>query len=237
MVDFHTHILPCIDDGAESTEMSLAMLRESRAQGISTVFATPHFYADETDPDTFLRERDRAYLRLLNAMEQQPDEYPEIQLGAELLFFPGMSGAAELSRLKMGNTKSILIEPPMCPWTEAMLNEIEQTGANLKCVPVIAHIDRYMRYLKDNTLFDRVRGRRILVQVNAGFFINRKTRAAALRLLSEDRIHFIGSDCHDNENRPQNIGRAKEVIESFGLGGELNRLDKRVRFFIGEADE
>ena len=75
----------------------------------------------------------------------------------------------ELSGLKMGGTNCILIEPPMCRWKDLMLDEIELVGRNLKCIPVIAHLDRFMRLLNDYTLMERVYSRRMLVQYNASF--------------------------------------------------------------------
>ena len=65
MIDFHSHFLPQIDDGSDSIETSLAMLRESWEQGVDLIFATPHFYADEVDPEYFLRRRNHAYERLM----------------------------------------------------------------------------------------------------------------------------------------------------------------------------
>ena len=56
MIDFHTHILPGMDDGASDAAESLAMLRTSYQQGVDTLFATSHFYADEEDPASFLKQ-------------------------------------------------------------------------------------------------------------------------------------------------------------------------------------
>ena len=56
MIDFHSHILPGIDDGSKSTEESLEMLDMLRAQGVVTVAATPHFYARENTPEVFLQK-------------------------------------------------------------------------------------------------------------------------------------------------------------------------------------
>ena len=54
VVDIHTHVLPGIDDGSKSSEMSLEMLRESKAQGVDTVIATSHCYLKhEDDVDDF----------------------------------------------------------------------------------------------------------------------------------------------------------------------------------------
>ena len=60
MIDFHSHILPGIDDGSKSVEMSIKMLRREAQQGISRVVATPHFYPQTDNPERFLRRRAEA---------------------------------------------------------------------------------------------------------------------------------------------------------------------------------
>lgn len=228
MIDFHSHILPGIDDGSDCVETSLAMLRECSRQGVDLMFATPHFYADEDDPETFLQNRSEACAMLREAMEEDGGTFPEIQLGAEIYFFPGMSVADELVELSMGSTPFLLIEPPMIPWRESMLDEIELTGENLHRIPVIAHVDRYMRMLRDPTLFDRLRHRRVLIQVNANYFIRSDSAQEALHYLRDRRIHFIGSDCHNMEERAPNMGMAAEVIRLDGAGPLLDALNDRI---------
>ena len=60
VTDFHSHILPAIDDGSATVEESVAMLRMEAEQGITHVVATPHFYAAHQTPETFLQARDAA---------------------------------------------------------------------------------------------------------------------------------------------------------------------------------
>ena len=231
MIDFHSHILPEMDDGSESVEMSLAMLRESQRQGVDLICCTSHFYADEEDPASFLRRRAAAFARLTAAMEN-PEDYPQILLGAEVLYFPGISGAEEVKGLRLERFPFLLVEPPMMPWTDDMLDEVEDCGKTLQCVPVIAHIDRYMRILHDQTLFERVSGRKLLIQVNASFFLHRDTHEFALECLRRDRFHFIGSDCHNLTNRAPNMGLAAEVIENDGAGDYLKAINDRIYSFL-----
>ena len=179
------------------------------------------------DPASFLRRRSEAYGRLAAAMEN-PKEYPRILLGAEVLYFPGISVADEVRGLILTGTPFLLVEPPMMPWSDAMLDEVEACGKTLHCIPVIAHIDRYMRILDDYALFDRVRGRKLLIQVNANFFIHHDTRAFALECLQEDRFHMIGSDCHNMDDRCPNMGDAASVIRAAGLSGAFERFNERL---------
>ena len=53
-VDFHSHVVPGVDDGSKNTEMSLEMLRRMRRQGTDLVVATPHYYVGRTAPEEYL---------------------------------------------------------------------------------------------------------------------------------------------------------------------------------------
>lgn len=227
MVDYHSHILPEMDDGADSVETSLAMLRESSRQGVDLICATPHFYADEEDPKSFLQRRSEAYSRLREAMGDGKG-YPDILLGAEVLYFPGISVAEEMRELCLEGTFFLLVEPPMLPWTDAMLDEIEACVSSLHCIPVIAHIDRYMRLLNAPELLNRVMGRKMLIQANAAFFLHRQSQDAALDSLRHGRIHFLGSDCHDLIDRAPNLEAALDVIRKSGAEKDFERFNARV---------
>lgn len=233
MIDFHSHILPEMDDGADSVETSLDMLRESFRQGVNVICATSHFYADEEDPKSFLRRRNAAYSRLMGAIEN-PEDYPRILLGAEVLYYPGICLSQEMRDLRLAGTPFLLIEPPMMRWSEDMLTEIELCADTLNCIPVIAHIDRYMHMFSDYTLFDRVKSSRILIQVNANFFLHHNSRGFALECLKEKRFQFIGSDCHNMDDRCPNIGGAEAVIREGGFAGHYaNFIERQYRALGG----
>ena len=233
MVDFHSHVLPGVDDGADTLRTSLAMLRESKRQGVDLICATPHFYADEEDPASFLTRRDEAYACLHSAMKQTGrEEFPEIRLGAEVLYFPGISVANEVRDLCLEGTPFLLIEPPMIPWSNAMLDEIELCGETLRCIPVVAHIDRYMRLLRDETLIARTKNRRMLIQANASFFLHHRSRDLALESLQNGSIHFLGTDCHNMADRAPNLAYVADVIADAGLTPALEALDVRMHQVI-----
>ena len=105
-----------------------------------------------------------------------------------------------------------------------MLDEIAQLGRNLDCTPVIAHVDRFMQMLHDQTLMDRVRQRDMWVQVNAEYFLNPKTMKAAIRSLKNGSIQLIGSDCHNLNSRSPNLGLAWEQAKAFGAETEFKML-------------
>ena len=88
MIDWHSHLLPKMDDGSRSVEESVSMLDLLGEQGVSIVLATPHFGADEESVDEFLERRAHAYERL--APHIKP-EHPRVLCGAEVKYYPGIS--------------------------------------------------------------------------------------------------------------------------------------------------
>lgn len=223
LIDFHSHILPRVDDGSRSVGQSLEMLRRSAEQGIRRVAATPHFYAHHDSPERFLRRRENAWNELRGAMKDQP-ELPKVELGAEVYFFSGMSDSEVLSELTFSGKRYILLEMPHAPWTESMYREIEEIYAKRGITPVIAHVDRYIGPFRTHGIPKRLAELPVLVQANAEFFLQRSTARMALKMLREDRIHLLGSDCHDLSSRAPNLGPAVQLIRR-SLGEEsIERL-------------
>ena len=211
IVDFHSHILPGIDDGSASAEESIAMLRMETEQGIDCVVATPHFYAHHDAPEGFLAHRREAEIRLREAMDGL-EEMPEIILGAEVYFFPGISDSDTIPELTIGYNRCILIEMPPSPWSQNMYSELEEIQARWGITPIIAHVDRYLNLLPTYGIPQRLEELPVLVQANAGFFLRAGTRAWALRMLERDQIQLLGSDCHNLSSRPPNLDKALRVI-------------------------
>ena len=97
MIDFHTHILPGIDDGSKNIEMTEAMLEEEARQGVTEICATPHFYAQRMSFDSFLENRRHAAEITAELLDRRGD-LPKIYTGAEVFYFQG--GEATLSPLE-----------------------------------------------------------------------------------------------------------------------------------------
>lgn len=210
IADFHSHILPKVDDGSASTQESLAMLRKQAEQGIGLVIATPHFYPQHDAPEAFLQRREASAARLRSAMAEHTD-LPEVRLGAEVYFYRGISESDALSQLTIDGKRCILIEMPMPPWSESMYRELEEI-ARRGWIPVIAHVDRYIAPMRTFGIPQRLAKLPVLVQANADFFLQRGTRRMALRMLKQHQIHLLGSDCHNLSSRAPNMGEAIALI-------------------------
>lgn len=218
VIDFHTHILPGIDDGSKTVEQSIAMLKLEAKQGISKVVATPHFYAQQDNPEQFLKKRAEAEKRLRAEMARH-NGLPELEIGAEVYYYNGISDSDALSELTIGQKRYILIEMPMAPWPERIFKELENIWIKQNLVPIVAHIDRYIAPFRTYGIPKRLEALPVLVQANAEFFLEKATRWMAFWMLKQGRIHLLGSDCHGLESRKPNLGEAVDVIRrQFGSG-------------------
>lgn len=218
IIDFHSHILPGIDDGSASLEESIAMLQLEAEQGIEHVVATPHFYARHHSPEGFLEKREAAEALLREEMAKY-EGLPTLSVGAEVYFFPGIADSEALQQLTIDKNRCIILEMPQCSWSESMYKEIEGISIKQGLLPIIAHIDRYIRPFGSYQFVKRLSELPVLVQANASFFLRKSTRRMALRMLREDQIHLLGSDCHNTTSRPPNLGQALDVIRK-QLGAE-----------------
>ena len=225
LIDFHTHILPGIDDGSSNMEESVAMLRMEGEHGIASVVATPHFYPQHDSPDRFLQRRDAAFAELC-AKTAGLHGLPRIILGAEVHFFRGMSQSDQLDRLTIGGKKCILLEMPAISWTDEIYRELYEIHAQRGIVPIIAHVERYITPFNQGKVMRQLAEMPILVQANANFFVKRSTARTACRLLKEDRIHLLGSDCHNMVQRKPNLDVAVQKIRT-SLGADaLRRIEQ-----------
>ena len=236
LTDFHSHILPEVDDGSRSVRQSLEMLRLEGEQGIRRVVATPHFYARQDTPERFLRRRERAWNALRGEMESLENP-PLVELGAEVYYFSGISDSEVISELSIAGEWGILIEMPPAPWTDSMYREIEGIYVKRGITPIIAHVDRYIAPFRTHGIPRRLAELPVLVQANAEFFLQRSTARMALKMLKEDNIHLLGSDCHDLESRAPNLGAASQRIRK-ALGEEaLERICSYEDMILRWGDE
>lgn len=213
MIDFHTHILPGIDDGSADLDTSVEMIRQELSQGVQTVCLTPHFLADRDYPEQFLQQRNQSFQQLSTAVREAGLEIHMI-LGAEVKYCPGMSKWETLKDLTLGGSRYILIEPPARPWTVGLYRELEQIYQDQDLVPILAHIDRYLIPLRNRKLLQQLETLPVLLQANCDAFLRTRIRSTMLRLLKQRRIDLLGSDCHSATWRCPNMKSAAEVIES-----------------------
>lgn len=225
-IDFHTHVLPGIDDGSASVKESIEILKAEAAQGITHVVATPHFYANHDSPENFLEKRAKAMEILSEELKKYP-ELPKISLGAEVYFFHGISDCEALPLLTIDNKRFILIEMPTPPWTESMYSELEAIYRKHGLMPIMAHMDRYIMPFSTHGIPEKFAELPVLVQANASFFQRGGlTSAMAIKLLKKDKIQLLGTDCHNMTSRTPNLEKTIQIIEKKLGKDTIDRINK-----------
>ena len=218
MTDWHSHILPQLDDGSKSVEESISLLKALKGQGVNRVIATPHFYANDETVEDFIKRRQNAFEKVSAYLN---DELPNVLLGAEVSFYSGISRLDGIGRLKIENTDLLLLEMPFSCWTEYIVRELLELSSSGEFTIMLAHIERYFS-LQNASVWQRLYDSGILMQSNASFFNDFFKKKKAINLLKSEKIHFIGSDCHNMTSRPPELQKAYDYITK-KLGEEFLR--------------
>lgn len=209
MTDFHTHLLPKIDDGSKSPDETVKMLQKSVETGVKRVVATPHFNANRWSVEDFVKVRAKAYRSVEECLTP---EMPEIRLGAEVRYYEGISRLDALRDLCIEGTNVLLLEMPVDKWSAFALKELSELSCKGDLRLVLAHVDRYLSFQSFET-FAELSRQGLLMQLNAEAFTSFFMRGKALKMLKAGMVQFIGTDCHDLGRRSPNMDKALAVIE------------------------
>lgn len=208
VIDFHSHILPGIDDGSRDAAMTRAMLEMSAAQGVTHMVATPHFYADSDTVERFLARRERA---IEAAVPLAQEAGVDLFVGAEAAFFDGMSASEEIENLKIEGTDLLLLEMPFRAWSARDVRELERLINNGFEV-ILAHMERFPQFQRDKGITDAVLDLPLLVQINAEALLSWGSRHLPLKWFKEGRAHLLGSDCHNTDRRSPDLAEGRAVL-------------------------
>lgn len=207
-VDIHCHVLPGIDDGPETVDESLRMLRIARSDGITTIVATPHvrsgFY------NTKHSEIERAILNLMQMMDK-----PTLLKGADVTISPNLLNLLKSGSIPLVNQKRYLLLE-MSPYSMPSFDWLQDLFYNMHLMniyPIITHPERNMIFIEDRRLLMEVLKRGALCQVTAMSITGEfggKVQAYTRQLLKTGLVHVVATDAHDSIDRPPVLSRAYE---------------------------
>lgn len=218
MTDIHTHILPNVDDGARNTEESLALLNMLAAQGVTSLFATPHFYALSCGN---FKEHIAKINETFNALKSHLQEgMPHIYPGHEVHYFRGISNLSDINLLTLNNSKYMLLELPYEDISSYVVDEIIDISLNCGITPILAHLERYVTRRGIIQVFDTVKDGYTLAHINSDSLLESKSRKLCLKLIKDGLISFMASDTHSVNFRPPTIGEATEILKK-KIGSEF----------------
>ena len=210
MIDFHSHMLPAVDDGSQNVETSLKMLRICKDSGVDAVLLTPHCHPrSQEDIDSFLENRKQAFELLSSAIKQEKEEFPRIIPASEIRIYDGMHNYKNLEGLCIEGTNYLLLEMPYEVWKDYAFEEIYQL-TRLGFRPLMAHLDRF---LDQEHHFGEIFSLGAQVQINTSAILNASERKRMLKFFESGHFQVLGSDTHNLSGRDPNVASAYEVIE------------------------
>ena len=231
MIDFHSHILPEMDDGSSCVSESEQMLKLSWEMGIDTVVATPHYYAGNESVECFIARRQEKYDLLMRSINDTVI-IPQIVMGSETAFYVGISRESDILKLCIGQTKYLLLEMPFTEWSSLTIKEVQGLIINRGIIPIIAHLERYYPIQCRNGKINELLNLGVLVQVNGETFVDNELRRKMMKMLSKDAVHLLGSDCHNMNENPPNLSQAFKHISAKLGDGVLEKIDATGRLVL-----
>ena len=221
VIDFHSHILPGIDDGSRNVETSIGMLRMCKEHGVDIMIATPHFYADSNTVERFIDSRQKAYDKVM----AENMDIPQIIMGAEVAFFAGISRAEKTDALKVEGTDIMLLEMPFVTWSNSVVQEVRDLIEKRHFHIILAHIERFLQIPGNKPYVRQILELPVTVQVNAATLLDFRQKGKMLKMFKKGQVYIIGSDCHGMHHRVPNLWLGREVLEK-KLGHEfLENMD------------
>ena len=233
LIDIHCHILPKVDDGPDSVEESLKILKDMKRQGIKHVIVTPHYRPEMFEPSmkrviySYRHLRDIAY-----------DMGVSMSLGCE--YYRNEQIIEHMDNRKrpvMAGSRYVLIEFSMNDLFPTIRNYVYELITH-GYQPIIAHVERYFCCQKMEKI-QELKDMGALIQVNAGSVLGEegwKLKKFCLELMKKDLIDFIASDTHNTSDRKLNLKKCasyvtkkmgKQYAERIFFNNPLNILKNR----------
>ena len=202
MIDIHCHILPGVDDGAETMEDSLEMCRIAVGDGIKVIVATPHFTPGRFEPDS---------ATVFSLIDELQDNIDGLKLDLKILSGADVAVSPEY-RLHIDSREHATINKG----SKYVLAELPHSGAPIGwerflftlidggMTPILTHPERNPSFIKDPVSLRSFVDYGGLIQVTAmsitGEF-GEDIQGAVAALLREELVHVIASDAHSSDYR------------------------------------
>lgn len=211
-IDIHSHILPGADDGADSYETSMRMLKCAAADGILKIILTPHNKPGHRHMHLSKMAAEAEELR--NMMRKEGINI-ELHMGNELYYRNGL-----LDELGNGTAKTLAVSN----YVLVEFNPLEdydyiRNGLYSLLMggyyPILAHVERYKNVCAKKYGIDDLVEMGCYIQVNAGSVMGKfgqKTKRIVKNMLKRQLVHFIATDAHDLDKRAPSLSKCADYV-------------------------
>lgn len=210
MIDIHAHLLPQIDDGPTTWEESLEMARQAFDDGTTELVVTHHILSNrDFNLEVEILEKFEEMKRQLRAAKIGLKLY----LGSEIFYQHDLDLSARIATMN-DTGRYFLVEFPMQGIPRGVGERFFEMALDGK-IPIIAHPERNLGFLRNpDRAFDFVQ-RGALLQMNAGSLTGRYgegVKGLATALMNSQLVHFVGSDGHNTGRRSMHMGETYRIV-------------------------
>lgn len=208
VTDIHCHIIPAVDDGAQSMKEAQEMVRLAYVSGTKNIIATPHYGTGRVKAST--KDVVANYQKLKRWVEEV---YPEMgfYLGRELSYRQGLDGQLKSGKaFTLANSHYALVEfRPEDEFSRIRdgLQAVQMAGY----WPILAHAERCECLVRRAEYIEELVYMGVCIQVNAKSILGengRNCKNCVKKLLKQELVHFVASDAHDTKKRPPTVQKA-----------------------------
>ena len=214
MIDIHSHILPGIDDGAQSYTDSIILAEKAVSEGIHTILATPHHRNGKYEN---VKENILQRVEELNKIFHEQSIALKVLPGQETRIYGEMIEdyrKGELLTLNQGS-RYLFVEFPsnsVPGYAERLFYDLQNEGL----IPVIVHPERNAELIERPDMLYTLVKNGAITQVTAasltGYF-GKSIQKFSRQMIESNLAHFIASDAHNVKNRTFKMSEAMETIE------------------------
>ena len=225
MIDIHSHILPHMDDGASSWEISLKMCWQASEDGVKTIVATPHTLNGiyENKPED-IEEK----VKILNQKTKENNIPLQILPGSEVhLSADIIEKLKKQEILTLNKSNYILLEFPHTQiplHIEEILFQIQIMGIT----PILSHVERNLKFQQKPSLLSQLIQKGSLAQITAaslcGFF-GPIIKKFSQKLLVEGLVYCMATDAHTDTKEGRGSFFSQSFIEASKIIGHQTALN------------
>lgn len=211
-IDIHSHILPGVDDGSDSFEMSMRMLRCAADDGISGIILTPH-----NKPGHRHRHISEIMSRVegLRKMMAEDSINIDLHIGSELYYRNGLLEEIENDTARtLTGSRYVLVEFNPSEDYDYIRNGIYSLLSG-GYYPILAHAERYRNVCAGKSGIDDLIEMGCYIQVNAGSVMGKagpKVKHFVRTMLKQWQVHFVATDAHDMGKRAPRLSDCAHFI-------------------------
>jgi protein-tyrosine phosphatase len=237
MIDLHSHILPALDDGADTLETSIEMARMAVEDGVTRMACTPHIIQGRYPNST------KTVLPAMKALQGHLDER-----GIPLTLVQGADVHVIYDlplRLRRGEIPTLngsryfLLEPPhqvFAPFLEEFARRLLQAGY----IPIITHPERLGWIRRRYDVVRRLHQLGCPLQLTAGSLLGHFGQEAeefTVRIIEDGMGSIFASDAHGVRVRTPRLSTAMRLVaERWGAEMAENMFERRPAIILADGN-